>query len=269
LSALLGQSVVVKNKTGGGGVVGTYAAKAEPPDGYTVVVLTPAQLGAPLLIKDVTFDITKDFIVVNLAISSTSLIVVRKDFLWMTLEELGGEAKKDPGKLTYSSNGYGSTQHFTAELLKMAMGPEFQHIPFVGAGKAIAAILGGHVDVNMHEFGSLQKYLEAGTLRALGVMSKERLKAFPDIPTFVEKGFPNLVFGTWQGFFVRTGTTREIIQKLDKAFKEVMSDKETIGICEKAGWVVENLGSNEAARFVAQSKQQRADAAKAAKLVPK
>ena len=269
ISALLGQPVVVVNKVGGGGVMGTYAAKAAPPDGYSIVVLTPAQIGAPLLTKNITFNISKDFIMVNLAVSSPSLIVVKKDAPWVTLEELIGEAKKNPGNLTYSSNGYGSTGHFTAELLKMAMGMDFHHIPMEGAGPAITSVLGGHTHINLNEFGSLQKYLEAGSLRALAVMAKKRLKNFPDIPTFLEKGFPNLVFGTWQGFCVRSETPRIIIEKLDKVFKEALNDKENIGICEKAGWVVENLGSNETAEFLAQEQQKRSDVANAAKIVPK
>lgn len=269
LSELLGQSVVVAYKTGGGGVIGTYAVMAAPPDGYTIVVTTPPMISAPFVTKGVTFNLLRDFSQINLSITSPSLIIVKKDAPWQTLEELVTDAKKNPGKLTYSSPAFGSTQHFAGELLKLYTGTDLAHVPMDGTAPSITGVLGGHVNVTFPPFGPVSKYIEAGSLKVLAIMGSKRYKDLPGVPTTVEKGFSNLITATWGGFAVRSETPKEIVEKLEKVFQEAIRNKETIEMFEKTGYVVENLGSKGAMEFIAKDLQRKSEVAKAANMVPK
>ena len=270
LSPILGQPVVVVNKAGGGGVMGTTIAKAAPPDGYTIFIGSAPMISHPLAIKGVTYDLVRDFIPVNLAVSVKMVMVVKSDAPWKSFQELVAEAKKNPGKLTYSSAGYGGPSHFTMEMLKTSQGVDITHVPMVGTAAKIAAVLGGHVDMCSAELGVVIKHLEAKTLRGLLLGSNRRHILIPDIPTAVEAGFPdNLLESDWQGFFVPLKTPEAIVKRLEKAFKEALNDKGTIETFEKGGWVVENLGSKEMAEYLAKSQQLYIEAARKMKLVPK
>jgi len=257
------------NKPGGGSVVGTYAAMATPPDGYTILGIHPPQISAPLVNKDVTFDIKRDFVMVNLSVTSPSVVVVKKDSPWRTLEEFIADAKKNPNKFTYSSIGYGGTAHFSGELFKLNVGTELSHVPMDGTAAAVTAVLGGHINVSFPEFGAVYKYLQAGSLRALAVMNKKRLRLFPDVPTTVEKGFPDLTTSSWGGYAVIAKTPQRVIEKLEKAFNEALRDKAVLEKFETTGWVVENLGSADAAKFIAKDQEDKIKVAKAVNMIPK
>ena len=269
LSPLLGQPVVVVNRAGGGGVLGTYAALATPPDGYTIFIAAPPMLRAPLVTKGITFDIVKDFITVNLAVSVQMVTVVRSDAPWRTLREFVSEAKKNPGKFTFSTAGYGSTAHFAMELLKLETGTDLTHVPMDGTTPQVTAVLGGHTSITTAELGLVHKHLEAGILKALAVMANKRHKLIPNVPTTAEEGFPMVVESSWQAFFVRVKTPKPIIDRLEKAFKEALNDPEIVRTFEKDGWVMENLGSKEAEEFVVKSQQKYVALAKVMNLVPK
>jgi tripartite-type tricarboxylate transporter receptor subunit TctC len=269
LSPLLGQPVVVVNKAGGGGVLGTYAAKATPPDGYTIFIASPPMLRAPLVTKGITFDIVKDFIPVNLAVSVQMVTVVKSDAPWQTLREFVSDAKKNPGKFSFSTSGYGSTAHFAIELLELETGTDLTHVPMDGAAPQVAAVLGGHTSITTAELGLVRKHLEAGLLRALAAMATKRHKLIPNVPTTAEEGFPKVVESSWQAFFVRVKTPKAIIDKLVKVFKEAVNDPEIVKAFEKDGWVVENLNSKEAEEFVVKCQQKYVALAKAMNLVPR
>lgn len=269
VSPLLGQAVVAVNKTGGGGTIGTYVALAAPPDGYTILVIQPPLVAAPFLTKGITFSILKDFITINLSVTSPSVIVVRKDAPWQTLEEFVADAKKNPGRFTYSTPGYGTTEHFVGEIFKRNTGTDITQVPMEGTAPAVTAVLGGHITITFPHMGVASKYLKAGSLRALAVNDKKRLKDFPDVPTTVEKGFPNLITATWGGFAVRSETPKVIVEKLEKVFKEVLKDKELIEKFEKTGFIVENLGLEESAEFLAKDYQKKLEVARAIDMVPK
>jgi tripartite-type tricarboxylate transporter receptor subunit TctC len=269
LAELLGQSVVVTYKTGGGGVIGTYAVMAAPPDGYTILVTAPPMISAPFVTKGVTFNLLRDFTQVNLSVTSPSLIVVKKDAPWQTLEELIADAKKNPGKLNYSSPAYGSTQHFAGELFKKYTGTDITHVPMDGTGPSITAVLGGHINVTFPGFGPVSKYVEAGSLRVLAAMGSKRHKDLPGVPTTVEKGFTNVISGLWGGFAVRAETPKEIVQKLERVLYESIKDRQVIEAFEKTGYTVENLSSKDATEFLAKDLQRKSDVARAANMVPK
>jgi tripartite-type tricarboxylate transporter receptor subunit TctC len=269
VSALLAQPVVVLNKPGGGGTLGTYAALAALPDGYTILSVSPPMISAPMVTKGVTFNLFRDFTMINWADSSPIVLIVKKDSPWLTLEELIADAKKNPGKLTVSIAGYGSSAHFAAELFKIHTGTDITCVPMDGTTPLLTAVLGGHLNMGATELGPAHSYLEAGSLRALAVMAKKRLKDFPGVPTTVEKGFPNLIAAVWHGFVVRAETPREIVGRLEKVFKEALKEKEIIGKLEKMGIVVENFGTKEGTEFIAGEQQMCLDVTKAANIVPK
>lgn len=212
---------------------------------------------------------TDDFVPLNIAASSPETLVVKKDSPWMTLEDLLAEIKKNPKKLTCSVPAFGSTPHFAAELLKIETAFDFTCVPMGGSAEAIKALLGGHVNLNIAEVGALIKHLEAGSLRALTVMSGKRYKDISNVPTTAEKGLPKLLATAWWGFGVRSGTPKAIVEKLEKVFKEALTDKELIEKFEKMGFSVENLNSKESTDFLANDHKIKSEIAKKANIVVK
>jgi tripartite-type tricarboxylate transporter receptor subunit TctC len=239
-----------------------------PADGYTILGASAPNMTAPFLMKGVRYNLLKDFIPISLAVSSPMLLIVKGDAPWQTLEEFIAEAKKKPGELTYAVPAYGSTAHFTGELFKMHTKTDLTCVPREGTGQVIPAVLGGHIHAFFPEVGIMQKYLAAGSLRALAVTSQQRHKDLPNVPTMAEKGFPDVVTSSWQSYLVRSETPREIVEKLGKAFKEGLKDKELIGTFEKMGFFVENYGPTEAAAFLTKDQQVKLEVIKAAKMAP-
>ena len=265
MSALLGQPVVIVNKPGGGGAVGIQAAKDAAPDGYTILVTPPPILLIPLVSKSSGFTL-KDFTPLGLATSSPNTTVVRKESTWKTLEELIAEAKKNPGQLTYGSAGPGTTPHFIGELVKLKTGVDLTHVPLGSESAAATALLGGHVNVSFLTLGTTQSHLEAGTLRALAVASNRRLKDFPNVPTTVEKGFPELNLKIWVGLFAPAKTPAPIAKRLAEVINESLKDAETVARIEKSQALVENLGPEETAKFLAAEERKWSEVARVAKI---
>jgi tripartite-type tricarboxylate transporter receptor subunit TctC len=268
ISAILGQSVVVVNKAGGGSVIGTQAVAASPADGYTILAGSPTLILAQFVTKNVAFTF-KDFTPVSLAVISPNIIAVKKDAPWLTLEELIAAAKKNPGKLTYGITGYGSMNHLAGELFKMTTGTDITCIPMDGTAPMLTALLGGHINLITNAVGEDYTLLKAGSVRALATMSKKRLADLPDVPTMIEKGFPKLIAASWFGYFVPAKTPRPIVEKIEKAFKEALKDKKVGEILAGQGWIVENLGSDETAKFLNEEQQKWLEVAREVKLVQK
>lgn len=270
LSDLLGQPVVVVNKTGGGGVIGVNAVLTAPADGYTIL-FSPAQLiSAPLVRKGVTYDFLRDFAWVNMPMNAPTFFAVRKDAPWLTFEELVADAKKNPGKIVHGNVGVGSTGYFITEALKAETGADITQIPVDAEAGAISQLLGGHINVAIFQISAVGgTQLKAGSIRALALVDEKRHKGFPDMPTVVEKGFPNIVFSAGSLCGVRAGTPRAIVEKLEKIYHEALKDKKVIEKIERSGWVVENLGSKETREFIAKEYQRRLGVAKALNLIPK
>jgi tripartite-type tricarboxylate transporter receptor subunit TctC len=265
LSALLGQPVVVINKTGGGGAIGIKAVKDAPPDGHTVMVAPPPLVLIPIARKGIGFSLA-DFTAINMSGSSPYVMVVKKDAPWKTVEEVVADAKKNPGKLVWAIPLTGSAGHFTYELFKMATGTDITNVPMGGETPVATAILGGHADVTFISLATVQSHLEAGTLRALAFTHPKRLKEFPQIPTTAEAGYPKVNTIPWFVFAVHAKTPRAIVNKLDQVFKEALKDKEILTKIEKAGMIVENLGAEEAGKFLAEEHKKWSEVARVAKI---
>jgi tripartite-type tricarboxylate transporter receptor subunit TctC len=265
MSAILGQQVVIVNKPGGGGAVGIQAAKDAAPDGYTILVTPPPVLIIPLVNKNSGFTMN-DFAPLTLATSSPNTTVVKADAPWKTLEEFIADAKKNAGQFTYGSAGPGTTPHFIGELVKLKTKIELTHVPLGSESAAATAVLGGHVNIAFLTLGTTRSHIEAGTLRALAVASNRRLKDFPDVPTTVEKGFPELNLKIWVGFFAPVKTSPAILKRLAAALNHALKDPAVVAQIEKAQALVENLGPQEAAKFYAEEERKWSEVARVAKI---
>ena len=265
MSATLRQQVIVVNKAGGGGAVGIQTARAAAPDGYTILVSPPPILLIPLVNKNSSFAM-KDFAPLVLATSSPNTTVVKADAPWKTLEEFLGDAKKNPGQLTYGSAGPGTTPHFIGELVKLKTKIDLTHVPLGSESAAATAVLGGHVNIAFLTLGTTRSHIEAGTLRALAVASNRRLKDFPNVPTTVEKGFPELNLKIWVGFFAPAKTPPAITKRLAGALNDALKDVEIVAQIEKAQALVENLGPQEAAKFYVEEERKWSEVVHAAKI---
>ena len=265
MAAILGQQVIIVNKAGGGGAVGIQAAKDAAPDGYTILVTPPPILLIPLVNKNSGFAM-KDFTPLNLATSSPNTTIVKADAPWKTLEEFIAEAAKNPGALTYGSAGPGTTPHFIGELVKLKTKIDLTHVPLGSESAAATAVLGGHVNIAFLTLGTTRSHIEAGTMRALAVASNRRLKDFPNIPTTVEKGFPELNLKIWVGFFAPAKTPAAIVKRLAAALSESLKDTEVAAHIEKAQALIENLGPQEAAKFYTEEERKWSEVTRVAKI---
>jgi tripartite-type tricarboxylate transporter receptor subunit TctC len=265
MSVLLGQQVVIVNKAGGGGAVGIQAARDSAPDGYTILVTPPPIVLIPIVNKNSGFAL-RDFVPLTLATSSPNTTVVKADAPWKSLEDVIAEAKKNPGQLTYGSAGPGTTPHFIGELVKLKTKIDMTHVPLGSESAAATAVLGGHVNIAFLTLGTTRSHIEAGTMRALAVASNRRLKDFPNVPTTVEKGFPELNLKIWVGFFAPAKVLPAIVKRLAGAIGESLKDREVGALIEKAQALVENLGPQEAAKFLAEEERKWSEVAKVAKI---
>ena len=265
LAANLGQQVVIVNKAGGGGAVGLQAAKDAAPDGYTILVTPPPIVLIPIVNKNSTFTV-KDFVPLNLATTSPNTTVVKSDAPWKSFEELIAEAKKSPGQLTYGTAGPGTTPHFIGELVKLKTGIDMTHVPLGSESAAATAVLGGHVNVAFLTLGTTRSHVEAGTMRALAVASNRRLKDFPNVPTTVEKGHPELNLKVWVGFFAPAKTPAAVAKRLAAAIGDSLKDPEVAANIEKAQALIENLDANEFGKFLNEEEKKWSEVARAAKI---
>jgi tripartite-type tricarboxylate transporter receptor subunit TctC len=267
LYSLVGQQVVVVNKAGGGGAIGMKTVKDAAADGYTILVAPPPLVQIPLARKDIGFTY-RDFKPINLTAKVYFAMVVKKDAPWKSLEEIIAEAKSNPSKLSWGTAGSGTSHHFTLELFKILTGADLTHVPLGGETPMVTAILGGHVSTAFITLGTVTPHLHAGTLRGLALTSPNRLREFPDVPTTAEKGYPTLNPKAWVIFLVPAKTPLAIVKRLDEAWREALRDRETIAKLEKAGFMVENLSSEETRNFLAEEHKKWSEVAKIAKITP-
>jgi len=214
LSAQLGQSIIVENRAGAGGTIGSAAAAKADPDGYTLLAHGSALTISPALYPDLAFDPAKDFAAAIPLGISPSVLVVPPDRGWKTAADFIKAAKARPGGLNFSSVGVGSATHLSAERFRQSAGVDAVHVPFKGGAEAMTEVMAGRIDFFFGPVGLVLPNIREGKLRALVVNGAERSSALPDVPTTREAGVPNAEYPIWFGLFLPAKTSREIVDRL-------------------------------------------------------
>jgi tripartite-type tricarboxylate transporter receptor subunit TctC len=214
----LGQSVVIENRPGAGGATGTKSVAGADPDGYTMLIGTSATLGVvPALVKNPGYDPVKSFAPVGKISDSTTILVVPINFPANTVAELVAYAKANPGKLSYSSAGYGNQTQLAAELLLARAGIKAVHVPYKSGAEMVTAVLSEQVQMSFPDVSILLGLIAEKKIKALAVTSAARHPQLPDVPTMAEAGIPDYVTTFWTGVIVPAGTPAEIVGKLNVA----------------------------------------------------
>ena len=227
LQTRLGQPFVIENRGGGGGNIGAEAVYTADPDGYTLLASQPAPITSNIaLYKKLNFD-PAAFESVAVLSKFPNVLLVRQDFPVKTAQEFIAYAKANPGKLTYASQGPGTTSHLTAELFSQLTGAKMVNIPYRGTGPALNDLVASHVDFIFMEIASAYKLHEAGKARILAVATDRRLEALPDVPTLIEAGIPGFVSDTWNAISAPPKTPQPIVSKLNKTINDISEAPET------------------------------------------
>ena len=216
------QTVVVENRPGAGGNIGTaYVAKA-PPDGYTIMMGTiGTQSINPSLYKKMPYDAAKDFVPITRAAMVPNLLVVNKDAPYNTLAEMMAFGKANPGKLTYGSSGNGTTLHLSGELFNLMSGSKITHIPYKGSTPAVADLLGGQISMIFDNMPSVIQQVKSGRLKALAVTSAQRNPQLPEIPTIQELGVAGYEVWSWFGLLAPASTPAKTKQDLHQVLSKI------------------------------------------------
>jgi tripartite-type tricarboxylate transporter receptor subunit TctC len=216
LSAQLGQTIVVENRTGAGGTIGTgFVAKADP-DGYTILAHGSAHTIAPSLYPNLTYHPARDFAAVVPFGISPSVLVVSPTRGFKTAGDLVAAAKAKPGALNFSSVGVGSATHLSAERFRFSAGVDVVHVPFRGGAEAMAEVMAGRIDFFFGPVGLVLPHVKEGKLLALVVNGTKRSAALPEVPTTLEAGFADAEYPIWFGLFLPAKTPREIVDTLNR-----------------------------------------------------
>ena len=215
LAERMGQSFIVENRVGAGGLTGTAYAATTPPDGYSLLVNGTGGLAIfPSLYAKLPYDTLRDFAPIILTSSVPQIVVVSLDLPAHNLAELVSLAKSKPG-IPYASNGVGTTMHLATEMFAIATGTQFTHVPYNGSAPAVTSVLGGTTQLLFAVATDVIQQVRAGKLRPLAVSTAKRVKALPDVPTLAEAGVPGIVVEIWGGMLAPKATPREIVLRLN------------------------------------------------------
>lgn len=237
LSAKLGQPVLVDNRTGAGGAIGTQFVQNAQPDGHTVLFTNQGpNVIREILYPDIKYKTTTDFQAISTLSVSPLILVVSKDSSIQSLASLVQLGKQESSKLKYGSSGVGSPANIAAESLNVSTGTRFAHIPYAGASKIVAALLGNEVQMAFLAPSDAMPHVHAGTLRAIGVTSDKRYFFAPDVPTLKESGIKDVDFNMWYGLMVPRATPQPVVQKLNTAVTQILQQPEVRERLHKIGF---------------------------------
>ena len=249
LSEKLGHKVFVDNRGGAGGVLGTEAAAAAAPDGYTLLIVSIAHAVNPALYK-LNYDPIKSFTPVSILATGPNVLAVNPELPVNNVKELVALAKQKPGELDYASAGVGSFQHLGGELFKLTAGVNLQHVPYKGGGPAMQDVIAGHVKIMFSSLVQTTPFIQSGQLRALGVGGTKRNPILPDVPTIAEAGVPGYEANNWWGIMAPAGTPKEIVDRLYRDIQATLKSPELTAAFDREGASAVTMSSEDFAKYI-------------------
>ncbi|MGE5616027.1 MAG: Bug family tripartite tricarboxylate transporter substrate binding protein [Bacillota bacterium] len=229
----LGQAVIVENRAGAGGMIGTNAVARAAPDGYTIgISIVGPLVNNKLLYKSMPYDPDKDLAPITIAVTQPSLLVVPANREIRNLRELVEDVKRRPGKANYASIGVGSLSHLTMELVALKTGTEIVHVPYPGSNQAVVALLSGEVDMACLPALSVISQVKAGKLRVIGQTTSRRTSVLPDVPTLAEQGL-DIEAGAWNGIVAPAGTPPAILDRLRREVVGALKEPEVVNALQR------------------------------------
>ncbi|NGM88927.1 tripartite tricarboxylate transporter substrate binding protein [Parapusillimonas sp. SGNA-6] len=264
LAEVLGQSVVVVNKPGAGGALGSAYAAREKADGYTIVMAVESSHAVnPSVQKQPSYDPVKDFAPISNLANVLGVLDVKADSDIKTFDDLVNKLKQKPGDLAYGSSGNGGYSHLFGQRFLTVTKTDMLHVPYKGLGPAMVDLLAGQIQVVFDNLPSSVGQIQAGNVRALAVAAPERVKSMPDVPTYAEVGYPQLNTPSWFGLAAPANVPEDILETLNQAVKKTLEDPEVIALIEKQGAVPDYTTRAEFAEMIKTSNQQWQDVVKA------
>jgi tripartite-type tricarboxylate transporter receptor subunit TctC len=231
----LGQTIVVENRVGGGGAIGTNAVAKAEPDGYTILAHSSALAITPAIFPNLPYDTSKDLSSVIMIGASPQIMIIPKERPWKTVDDFLKDAKARGSQINFGSVGVGSAVHISAEKFRLAAGFEATHVPYRGGPEVIADILGGRIDFYFCPAATALPLIREGQVRALVVSTEKRSDELPDVPSMAEVGLRDGVSNSWIGVFVPSRTPREIVDKMHEAGVKVLAKPEMLAALKKIG----------------------------------
>ena len=250
ISEQLGEQVVPDNRAGAGGNLGMAIAAKAPPDGYTIAIATSSIAVSPSLYANLGYDPVKDLAPVARLTSIPNVLLVHPSVPAKTLKQFISLARANPGKLKFGSGGAGTTNHLANELLKHLQKIDMVHVPYKGVTQAMTAMMGGEVDEVVMPVTTAIPQVRAGKVRALAVLSEERVATLPEVPTGKEAGVEGLVMPLWYGMFAPAATPRELVNRLNAAIFAVVNTPELREAIGKSGFEAQTSSSEQFTAFV-------------------
>jgi len=268
LSQQVGQPVVIDNRPGAGGMIGIEYTARSAPDGHTIVLMDPAVVINPVLQEKPLYEL-KDLATLAVVGSSPLVLTVNPQLPVADVAQLIQFAKASPGKLNFASAGIGTTPHMAGELLKARAGIDMTHVPYKGAGPAMADLAAGQVQVGFSSITGALPFLRDGRLRGLATSGAKRSAALPDLPTLIEAGYPDLEVDLWLGLFAPVSTPTPVVRRLNSEINAALKDPTVIAAFAKVGVEPRINSAEEGARFVRGEYEKWAQVVTGAKLKAK
>ena len=244
MSKTIGQNIVIDNRPGASGMIGSEMVTKATPDGYTLLANASIHVINPSVYPDMRFDAIKDFTPITQLAQVPLVLVVPANSPIKSVKDLVEYAKANPGKVNFGSAGSASAQHLAGESFKIAAGIQMQHIPYKGSAPALTDLAGGQLQLMFDSMPSATPMINSGKLRAIAVTTTTRAKARPDLPTIAESGFPGFDISTWYAYWAPKGTPADVVEKLAASAAQALKNPEVVAKYEAMG--AEPVGSTPA-----------------------